>query len=270
MTQFDYIASVSHDLKSPLNGLLGFLELIRLELQSHRVPEQVMRDIQTVEEIGADMLDLINNMLTAARIEAGREPMTPSYISRETLIDRICGLERTFLCEAKSRNIEFRVTTFNLPQYVCWDIQKIRYFAVNNIISNALKFVGAGGVVHVGITGNAQQQVEISVADNGPGIPAEERASVFEKFNRASNNLSSLSGSGFGLFNAAFVINAHHGDITVTDGIDGKGVTFCMRIPTVPFKMKDSAVQQVIDALPLAPVARNDETRASSIATAHS
>lgn len=250
MTQFDYVASVSHDLESPLNGILGFLELIKLGLQNHRIPEQVMQDLKTVEDISADMLDLINNMLTAARIEAGREPMSPSYISRETLIDRIGALERTFSCKAKSRNIDFKVTVSSLPQFVYWDILNIRYFAINNMVSNALKFVGNGGKVRVAISCDDPEQVEILVADNGPGIPIDERKTVFEKFNQASNNPKGFSGSGFGLFNAAHVIKSHQGSVDVAEGLEGKGVTFSMKIPAVPFKIEDPEIQQIIDSLP--------------------
>lgn len=258
MAQFDFVASVSHDLKSPLNGMLGFLELIRQELQNHPVPEQVMQDLQIVEDIGAEMLGLLNNMLTAARIESGREPMSPGYISRETLVNRIDALERTFSCEAKSRNIDFSVSVSSLPQFVYWDILKIRYFAVNNIVSNALKFVGNGGKVRVVISCSEPEQVEILVSDNGPGIPADERKSVFEKFNQASNNPRGSSGSGFGLFNAAHVIKSHHGSIDVAAGLDGKGVTFSMKIPSVPFRIDDPEIQQVIDSLPSTTIATGD------------
>jgi len=258
MPQLDYVASVSHDLKSPLNGMLGFLELIKLELQNHPVPAQVMQDLQIVEDIGAEMLGLINNMLTAARIEAGREPMVPCYISRETLINRISALERTFSCEAKSRNIDFKVTVSSLPRFVYWDILKIRYFAVNNMVSNALKFVGNGGKVRVVISCSDPEQVEILVSDNGPGIPADERKSVFDKFSQASNNPRGASGSGFGLFNAAHVINSHHGSIGVAAGLDGKGVTFSMKIPAVPFRIDDPEIRQIIDSLPSTTLATGD------------
>ncbi|OIQ64179.1 sensor histidine kinase YycG [mine drainage metagenome] len=138
--------------------------------------------------------------------------------------------------------MDFSVVVDDLPELIHWDILKLRYFAVNNLISNALKFVSNGGRVLVRVGINAEGDVLISIADNGPGIPPEERTVIFERFAQASNNTRSFSGSGYGLFNAAHMVRSHFGEITITDGLDGKGVCFNMQIPAIPFPMDKIAI----------------------------
>lgn len=231
----DYLASVSHDLKSPLTAILGFVAMIKLDLSDHAVPERIIEDLNMVESLGEEMLVLIGNMLTAARLQAGKEPMTPARVNRDDLLAIIRALEKTFQAEAKSRKVDFSVSVAKLPPSVSWDLLRIRYFAINNLVSNALKFVGEGGKVEVGIDTDDADHVIIVVADNGPGVPLAEWNAIFEKLNQSSSNIRVHGGGGFGLFNAAQILRAHQGTIEVRDGIDGKGVAFEIRIPAHPF-----------------------------------
>ncbi|BBL70412.1 sensor histidine kinase [Methylogaea oryzae] len=240
-SDFDYVASVSHDLKSPLNAIIGFVELIKTGILAHDAedgaPLEVLEDLKMVENLSKDMLALISNMLTAARIQAGKQPMMPTVITKQELLERASMLERTFQAEAKSRNIDFAVSVGALPRYVYWDIQQIRNFAVNNLISNALKFVGEDGIVRVYIDTNDKDIVSILVADNGPGVPEQERAAIFEKFAQSSGNAWSHTGSGYGLYNAVRVVHAHKGRLEILDGLENKGATFAMTLPAVPFEI---------------------------------
>jgi len=235
----EYIAAVSHDLKSPLNAIIGFIDIIRQDLANSNAQPQVVSDLGMMENIAKDMLGLINNMLVSSRIRAGKEPLRPTIVEKADLISRVASLKRTFEPESLSRKVNFSVEVKQLPAFVFWDIQKIRYFAVNNLISNALKFVGEYGTVKVTVDTDEGGMVIISVADNGLGIPLDERDAIFDQYTQASNNQKKLSGSGFGLFNVAHVIREHHGTISIRDGLEGKGVTFELRIPAVPFPLTE-------------------------------
>ena len=238
--EIDFLASVTHDLKSPLNAMLGFIELLKMDISSGAADrETVLHHLATAEEVGHDMLKLINNMLTSARIQAGRETAYPFLLMHSELAGSLRSIEHTFHNEARAKNVVFSITMGRLPKYVYWDLQKIRFFAINNLVSNALKFVGHGGEVRVTAEDDGSGNVLIQVADNGPGIPEAERKVIFGKYVQASNNPRNFQGNGFGLYNANQTIIMHHGHIEVTDGLNGRGVGFRMKIPAVPFELDE-------------------------------
>lgn len=231
----DMVSGVTHDLKSPLNAILGYAEMAIEDLKNiSGVPKDTLNDLNMITTLGKDMSVLISNILTSARIQSGQQTLLLTRISREELIEQLKLIEKTFHAEARSKRIEFSMSYSQLPEYVYWDIQSLRYFAINNLISNALKFVGNNGIVKLHIDTNENDTVTMSISDNGPGIPEDERESIFNKFSQASNNVRSFSGSGYGLFNAAKMITAHCGSIKIQNGIDEKGVSFILEIQAKP------------------------------------
>ncbi len=239
--EIDFLASVTHDLKSPLNAILWTLDAIKLSINSDNIdPAEILPNLAIAERAGKDMLELVSNMITTARLQTGNVTASPTLIDHHELADRARNMEKTFHNEALGKQIDFSVAVGRLPNFVYWDIQKIRFFAINNLISNALKFVCAGGSVKVLIDCDEQDNVLISVMDDGPGIPVSERAGVFERFVQASNNARSFQGGGFGLFNAHQTITMHKGNIEILDGLNGKGVTFRVCIPAVPFELESA------------------------------
>lgn len=237
--ELDFVACVSHDLKSPLNAILGFVQMLREQIDGGQTGTAAMaEELKIVQGIGEDMLSLINNMLVAARIQSRSESLEPFLVGEDELRLRAQRLESTFAMEAKSKQIDFCVRVRALPRFVYWDIHKLRYFAINNIVSNALKFVGAGGAVRVDIDLEDANRVVIAVSDDGPGIPSAERENVFKKYVQSSNNVRSFQGGGFGLFNASAIVAMHGGRIDINDGIGGRGVSFVMSIPAVPFEFQ--------------------------------
>jgi signal transduction histidine kinase len=247
--EIDFIASVTHDLKSPLNGILCMIELMKMEILSGNPnPATMLDNLEIADKAGRDMLELVNNMLTTSRMQAGKEVVNPYILGRSELIERAMGLEKTFHSEAKSKNVDFSVTILNLPNAVYWDINKIRFFAINNLISNALKFAShKGGTVKVVVDSDDSNNVIISVMDDGPGIPVNERDGVFGKFVQASNNSRNFQGGGFGLFNASQIIAMHHGSIEILDGLNGRGVTFRAKIPAIPFEIENPALRKLVE-----------------------
>jgi signal transduction histidine kinase len=238
--EMDFIATVTHDLKSPLGAILSAIELIKRDIHAGVWDRKaLLEDLTIAEDCAGELLDLVQNMLTAARIQAGEMSVYPKLLSRPEFIEQLKGMERTFRYEARARMVNFSVGIGELPVQVHWDIQKIRFFAINNLISNALKFVGQDGTVKVFVDSDESGDVRITVADNGPGIPEAERKSVFLKFVQASNNCRNYNGGGYGLFNAGRTISLHHGSIEILDGLNGRGVTFKASIPSQPFAHRD-------------------------------
>lgn len=247
--EIDFIASVTHELKSPLNAILCTIEMLKEDIAFGNLDREAMlNDLSIAEVAGFDMLELVHNMLTTARMQAGKETISPSLLSRSELVQRARSMERTFRNEARCKKVDFSVTVGELPSFVYWDIQKIRFFAINNLISNALKFMRQGGTVKVLIDSDDDNNVLVSVMDDGPGIPENERAGIFGKFVQASNNARSFQGSGFGLFNAYQTIAMHHGSIEILDGLNGKGVTFRITLPAIPFEIREPEAMEIVEA----------------------
>jgi len=234
----DFISGITHDLKSPLSGILGFIQIAMIKLNKlPDIPQDIIDELVIANNIGKDMNKLIQNMLTVTRMQSNQMPISSIKMGKDELKEQIYFLEKTFQAEASSRNIDFIVTHGRLPDFVFWDVQSLRYFVINNLVSNALKFVHNSGKVYVHIESNVHDWVSISVSDNGPGIPLKERNTIFERFSQASNNtLNSLQGSGYGLFNAAHMTKSHKGTITVDDGLDGVGARFEVVLPVNPFR----------------------------------
>jgi len=235
---YNLISGVSHDLKSPLHAILGFTDLIKTDIQQlQNLPERTISHLDLVCNIGNDMLELINNMLTTARLNSGQQEIEPLLITHDVLIKRIHELESTFKAEVQSRNIDFSIDYGRLPEVACWDVKSLRYFVMNNLISNALKFVKKDGIVQVYIDTDDDDQVSISVSDNGPGIPVHEREKIFEQFSRSEDIEFSTPGSGLGLYNAHQMIQKHHGHISTSDGLENSGITFTAKLPAMPFEL---------------------------------
>jgi len=247
--EIDFLTLVTHELKSPLNAILCTIEMLKEDIASKKWDrEALLSNLSVAEVAGFDMLELVQNMLTTARMKAGKETIFPVLMDRSELIQRARSMERTFRNEARCKKVNFSVSVGKLPDFVYWDILKIRFFAINNLVSNALKFLGRGGTVRVLFDSDDDNNVLVSVMDDGPGIPENERAGIFGKFVQASNNTRSFRGSGFGLFNAQQTIAMHHGSIEILDGLNGKGVTFGVKIPAIPFEINEADLRGIVEA----------------------
>jgi len=228
--EMDFIATVTHDLKSPLGAIVNAIELIKRDIQSGKWNEKaILDDLSTAENSAGELLDLVQNMLTAARIQAGEMAVCPRLLSRPEFIEQLKGMERTFRYEAKARMVDFSVEIGEFPIDVHWDIQKMRFFAINNLISNALKFVGQDGTVKVFVDSDEAGNVRITVADNGPGIPPDILKSIFDPF---FTTKSQGQGTGLGLSIVRHVATNHGGEVNVRSR-EGEGSTFILQIPRV-------------------------------------
>jgi signal transduction histidine kinase len=177
---------------------------------------------------GQGMQDLIEDILAMAKMEAGKEKVEPDWV--EDLSSELLDVVKTFEYEAGARGIGMSLDiTHPLPQ-VEWDIRRIRYHVLNNIISNSLKFTPSGGKIVLSARAT-EMGVEIRISDTGSGIPENERKRIFNKFEKAENPLYSLhSGSGLGLYNAHLFVTQHGGKIDVENSSD-KGTTFLIVLP---------------------------------------
>ena len=221
----DFFNSISHELRTPLSTTKMGLELLRG--QTERISKEDQKIIlETIYKENNRVIDLVNSLLDLSKMEAGM--MTFNFERKEVtpLINRVVE-EMGPLIKAKQITLETKIPE-KLPS-IEMDSERILQ-VLRNLIGNALKFTPAGGAVRVSAL-SIDDRVRVSVADTGPGIPAENLKTVFEKFRQLTTKDSPLiRGTGLGLAIARQIITSHGGKIWA-ESEPGKGSTFYVMLP---------------------------------------
>jgi two-component system, OmpR family, phosphate regulon sensor histidine kinase PhoR len=217
----DFVTTVSHDLRSPLTAILGYVELIG---RAGPVNEQQAEFIRRVQYSVQSITTLITDLLDLGRIEAGfdtqKEPTHLALVVRYA----VEGLRQQ--AEAKHQSLAMNVPE-NLPT-VFANPPRLRQM-IANLIDNAIKYTPEAG--HVAINARAEDDlVVITVADSGLGIPAADQPYIFDKFYRASNTRQEFAGTGLGLSIVKSIVENHEGRIWL-DSRPGRGTTFTVVLP---------------------------------------
>ncbi len=225
----EFIANVSHELRTPLGLIINFAELLRDTLEDP--PEDKTRLVRYARNIlanGRALLEIINDLLDLAKIEAGKVEL---HIAEFSLAET-CGALIDFVRPlADKKRIELQgPATENLPQMRS-DSGKVKQ-VLYNLLSNAIKFTPEGGRVQLKAEPADDGFVCLSVTDTGAGIPKEQYAAIFEKFRQIDSSLTrEHSGTGLGLAITKELVNMLGGSINVESELD-QGSTFTVRLPT--------------------------------------
>jgi PAS domain S-box-containing protein len=226
-TRDEFLASASHDLKSPLTAIHGQAELLELRL-APRVPppeaERLTSGLARIRGVARRMAMIVNELLDVARLRAGRP------LQMETRPTDLVALARGMVAEAQDATDrhEIQVET-DLPLLVgIWDAFRLER-VLTNLLSNAVKYSPNGGPIVVRI---AQEEgwAVLSVQDAGVGIPAGDLPRLFEPYHRARNVVGRVDGAGIGLAGSRQIVAQHGGTITV-ESQEGRGSTFTVRLP---------------------------------------
>ena len=224
----EFISVASHELKTPINVIIGYLELLQEGIYGQMAPKQV-EVTATIEKQAQTLTRLIRQLLDVSRFEAGGGRVEPRKVDLQRFLH---SLEAAFHGLSVQRGVSFSVErSESLPNEVTWDEDRINE-VIGNLLSNAFKFTPRDG--QVTLTADADSaNVRITVEDTGAGIPESQLPHVFEKFYQADNQASAaLKGTGLGLAIAKQIVEAHNGAITV-DSIEGVGTTFRVTLPKV-------------------------------------
>jgi len=222
----EFVSIASHELKTPINVIMGYLQLFDEGLYGPLTEAQA--DVhRTLEAQAQALLRLVNQLLDVSRFEAGGGRLDLHRVSLPRLLD---DLERTFHVLAAQRGVYFVVDRHEgLPSDVTWDGDRVNE-VLGNLLSNAFKFTGRGGRVELAVE-PADGGVRMEVHDTGPGIPPDQVPRIFEKFFQADNQrAASARGSGLGLAIAKEIVDAHGGTISC-ESILGVGTTFALVLP---------------------------------------
>ncbi len=218
----EFVSTVSHDLRSPLTAVMGYIELLsRVGPLNERQMEFVHRVQQSVQNITS----LVNELLDLGRIEAGFDTHR-EFIDIGPIV-QVATDELQPLAEKKSQRLLVSVET-NLPALLA-NPGRIQQVA-ENLVGNAIKYSPIGARIEVRAY-QEEQQVILQVSDNGPGIPLSDQPYIFDKFYRASNVPDDVAGSGLGLAIVKSIVEAHSGRVWV-ESHPGEGTTFTVVLPT--------------------------------------
>ncbi len=217
----DFVNTVSHDLRSPLTAILGYVELIEragpVNPQQAEFIKRVKTSVHTTTELIDDLLDL-------GRVEVG-------------LIDELAPVDLKAIVEKSAADLQTQIEAKQLafklaaPEHlpaVLGSHTQLGQVAAN-LIGNAVKYTPAGGEVRVMLR-KEQKQLILHVGDTGPGIPLEEQTRIFERFYRATNALPSIPGTGLGLAIVKTIVENHRGRIWVDSKV-GEGSIFTVVLP---------------------------------------
>ncbi|MFN2601994.1 MAG: sensor histidine kinase [Gemmatimonadaceae bacterium] len=222
----EFVSVASHELKTPINVIVGYLELLQENIYGELNPKQ--REIcATLGKQAQTLTRLVKRLLDISRFEAGGGKLERRQIDLDRFLHQF---ESSFQVLALQREIAFRVVRGDdLPAHVLWDEDRINE-VLGNLLSNAFKFTDRGGTVELGVEG-ADNEVTITVRDSGAGIPPEQLPHIFEKFYQANNQAQSATrGTGLGLAIAREIVEAHGGTIAVSSN-QGVGTTFTITLP---------------------------------------
>jgi two-component system NtrC family sensor kinase len=217
----DFVNTVSHDLRSPLTAILGYVELIE---RAGKVNPQQAEFIKRVKSSVHTTTNLIDDLLKLGKVEVGSLDEVAPVNMKLLVVTALTTLQPQV--QEKGQTLRLR-RTGELPPVLGSRSQLAQ--VVDNLIGNAVKYTQPGGQIRV-VLEEKQNQLIMHVVDNGPGIPLEDQGRIFEKFYRASNVEGTTPGTGLGLAIVKTIIDNHRGRIWV-DSKPGEGSVFTVVLP---------------------------------------
>jgi PAS domain S-box-containing protein len=220
----EFLANMSHELRTPLNSIIGYIQLLLMDLEG-QIPEESFEDMQSIDTNSKHLLNLINDILDLAKIEAGRLELHMEDVAVDMLLDTVRSNNAGLFIDSP---LEFNVEIAEELPLVKADQIRITQ-VLNNLISNAYKFTEEGGV-----TVRAFQKdghVRIAVKDTGIGIAPEDLDTIFERFRQVDGSFTRRAeGTGLGLPITRYLVEMHGGSLDVVSEVD-HGSTFTIALP---------------------------------------
>ena len=225
-----FLNNMSHDIRTPMNAILGYAQIMEDELNRKEMPE-VSEHLEKLQQSGNLLLSIINNVLDMARIESGRMELDENYCRIE---DVWKSLFAVFDENAMKKNIALHYAMNVEHEHVLTDVTKVKEILVN-ILSNAIKYTPAGGSVMVDVDElpcdeSGYMIVKIRVSDTGIGMSQDYQTKIFEAFTREQNTTKSkIAGTGLGMSIVKKYVDLLGGTINVESEL-GKGSTFTVTL----------------------------------------
>jgi signal transduction histidine kinase/CheY-like chemotaxis protein len=248
LAKSEFLSSMSHELRSPLNAILGFAQL--LESGSPLPTPTQKASIDQILHAGWYLLELIKEILDLTLIESGKLSLSMEPMS---LPDVLLDCQNMIDPQARKNDIHVSFPQLDRPYFVYADRTRVKQVLVN-LLSNAIKYNRAGGTVDVTCRAINTRRIRISVQDRGEGLPPEKLAQLFQPFNRLGQETGAEEGTGIGLVVAKRLVELMDGEIGA-DSTVGDGSVFWIELNLVaapqlagaadkPFALLQAQVQQ--------------------------
>jgi len=222
LAKSEFLSSMSHELRSPLNAILGFAQLMESDTAAPTPSQKA--SIDEILRAGWYLLELINEILDLAQIESGKLSLSPEPTSLgEVLLECQAMIEP----QAQQRGITMTFPQFPVPCFVKADRTRLKQVLIN-LLSNAIKYNKTGGTVVVDCDGcHAPGRIRLNVRDTGPGLSAEKLTQLFQPFNRLGQERGAEQGTGIGLVMSKRLIELMGGVLGVESSVGVGSVFSC-------------------------------------------
>lgn len=218
-----FLFNMSHDIRTPMNALLGYAKLMKPELTSPKLLDYQAK----LEQSGNVLLSIINNVLDMARIESGKLEVDEQYSYAGDILG---GVYSVFKEEARKKNITITHTVDVKHKHILCDVTKIQDIYIN-LVSNAVKYTRVGGTIHIDTVELPSEKegyvcIKSDIIDNGIGMSKDFLPHIFDSFSRERNTtMAKVAGTGLGMSIVKRLVEMMGGTITVTSE-EGRGTTF--------------------------------------------
>jgi PAS domain S-box-containing protein len=221
LAKSEFLSSMSHELRSPLNAILGFAQLMESDA-TPATPSQ-KASIDEILRAGWYLLELINEILDLAQIESGKLSLS---LEPTSLADLIPECQAMIEPQAQGRGIRMTFPQFDRPWFIAADRTRLKQVLIN-LLSNAVKYNQAGGTVILDCDGSTAERTRINVRDTGAGLPPEKLAQLFQPFNRLGQERGAEQGTGIGLVMSKRLIDLMGGVLGVESRVGVGSVFWC-------------------------------------------
>jgi signal transduction histidine kinase len=222
----EFMASMSHELRTPLNGIIGFSEFL-VDGKPGALNTKQKEYLQDILNSGRHLLQLINDVLDLAKVEAGKIELIPEVFALGKAIGEVCAVAGPI---AQKKQIHVNVSI--APELTEVTLDQMRFKqVVYNLVSNALKFTDRGGNVDIRCEPNGPSSFTLAVKDTGIGIKEEDLTRLFKEFEQIESGAARrYEGTGLGLALTRKIVEMQGGCINVASEV-GKGTTFTVILP---------------------------------------
>jgi signal transduction histidine kinase len=245
--KMEFLTAMSHELRTPLNAIDGYAELLEMAVRGPVTAEQAS-DLGRIRRNGRYLAGLINDILNFAKLEAGRVDLR---LTAMQLNETLGSIESLIAPQASAKGITYHYVPCDPALTISADVERVQQVVIN-LVTNAIKFTDAGGMVTVASDAD-DSYVRIRVVDTGRGIPAEKLGVIFDPFVQVDRRLtaSALQGAGLGLAISRDLVVKMGGTITV-DSVVGEGSTFCVKLRRVAPEAPELAAFEQTSGIELA------------------
>ena len=222
--KIDFLANVSYQLRTPLNAMMGFTEILDNEYFG-KLNERQKEYTKGMHDAGDRLLSLINNILDLSTIEAGYMAFDRDNVAIYDTLQNILGLTEEW---ARRERINVKLSCAKNIGNIEADERRIKQVLLN-LIRNAITFSPENGTISIKAK-HEDDHIVISITDTGPGIPEKDQARIFQPFERMITGGPGRGGAGLGLTLVKNIIELHHGTVSL-HSVEGKGTTFTLTLP---------------------------------------